>query len=261
VRCFALRRAAFERLGGFHDDAALGRFAAAELLARLLLAGGSILPLPFELYRQWVEPESAIAAVAPDRLQRRRLAAALAPRLGSRPGGQLLRLLAEADLARPAIVGRIELSLQGVLPDQDTGALLQGAARVGELATAGAFRRLRAAGHARLEPAGQALRVLSSGIDPILLLRGLRLPANRCQLLVTCELDLEQSAMLQLFWQTAEQRSYSESRSQRIAAGRGRQLVRFVTPPIHPHGWLRLDPLAATGVVTLHRIEVHAAGL
>ena len=44
-------------------------------------------------------------------------------------------------------------------------------------------------------------------------------------------------------------------------AGRGRQLVRFVTPPIHPHGWLRLDPLAATGVATLHRIEVHAAGL
>ena len=261
VSCFALRRASFERLGGFREDPALGRFAAGELLARLLLEGGSILPLPFELYRQRVEPGEAIAAIAPDRPQRRRLAAALAPRFGSRLGGQLLRLLAETDQARPAVVGRVELSLQGILPDQDTSALLQGAARVGELSTAGAFRRVRAAGHARLEPAGQSLRVLSSGIDPILLLRGLRLPAHRCQLLVTCELDLEQSAVLQLFWQTAEQRSFGEARSQRIAAGRGRQLVRFVTPPIHPHGWLRLDPLAATGVATLHRIEVHAAGL
>ncbi len=259
VRCFAIRRAAFEALGGFCEDTALGPHAAGELLTRLVIGGGTLLPLPIRLYRRHLQADGA-PDLAPTATQRRRLAQLLAPALATQPrlGEQWLRLLADSEEFRPDIVEQVVQAMQGLLPDQDVGELLQGSERIAEFADQRSFRRLRAVGHAQFEALGRSLCIQSSGIDPIVLLRGVRMPTMPCQLIVTCDMEFEQSAMLQLFWQTKQQHSYSEERSQRQTAARGRHMVRFVTPVIQPHGWLRLDPLAGTGMAILHHLEVHA---
>ncbi len=227
--CLAIRRDRFAALGGFDEAAELGDFCFADLLNRLQLAGGEVLPLPLLLYRQLLQ-HRAPASLLPEGRARQRLLAPFLARLAPAkdPVGELasvaINLLGGIGWHRQPDLALIEAGFAGMLPHGELSERADLSHRLVAL-RGRKLRQLVPAGDARIAAHRHGIEVHSSGEDPILLLKRARLAPGPCQYLLRLEVENRQSAMMQLFWSTERKGVYSEEQSQRRLVPSGGRLA------------------------------------